>query len=248
MLEIIWVLTICYLCLFILSLKIKDNSIVDVFWGTWFVLVSLMLFFWKNIINIYEIIFIIFFSVWWLRLTYYIWKRKLKSHREDPRYAKWRESWKYFKTRSFFQVYILQGILLLIISTPIFIIFSKNIWLNLYTVLWLIWMIIWIIYETIADIQVKAYIKNTQKAWYIFTGGLYKYSRHPNYLWESIFWLWVSIISLQVNMLGIIGFLVITWLLLFVSGVPLKEERYKTKKNWQEYSQNTPKFIPNYFK
>jgi len=248
MLEVIWVLSLCYLSLFFLSLKIKDNSIVDVFWGTGFVIVAIMLFFQQNNINIYEIIFMMLFSIWWMRLTYHIWKRKLYVSGEDSRYAIWRKKWKYFKIRSFFQVYLLQWVLLLIISTALFVIFSSGISGNIFTYFGIIFMIVWWLYEVISDMQLKQYILSKVEKNKIFTWGLYKYSRHPNYLWESIFWFWISIISLQNSISGIISFLIITGLLLFVSWVPLKEERYKKKDNWGEYSKKTPKFMPKYFK
>lgn len=57
--------------------------------------------------------------------------------------------------------------------------------------------------------------------------GLYRYSRHPNYFGESVFWLGISLISLSFSYYGMIGWIVITVLLLFVSGVPLQEVRYE---------------------
>lgn len=245
--EVIIILWLCYLVLFWISLKIKDNSIVDVFWWTWFVLLAWILFFQSDINNIYSYIFLWVLSLWWLRITYYIWKRKLKFHEEDPRYAKWRNIWKSFKIRSFFQVYLLQWILLLTISIPIILIFSNEIIGNTLFYIWIILMLIWISYESIADYQVKKYLEWPHEKNMIFTWGLYRFSRHPNYLGESIFWLWVSIISLQISILWMLWFIVITFLLLFVSWVPMKEQSYKNKKNWKEYSKNTPKFIPNYF-
>ena len=245
--TVILLLSLCYIVLFLISLKIKDNSIVDVFWWTWFVIVAWLLFFISDVNTLYSIVFIVLLSIWWLRLTYHIWMRKLSSDKEDPRYAKWRDEWKYFKTRSFFQVYLLQEVLLLAISTPIFFIFSEQISGNIFFYFGIITMVIWIIYESVADYQIKNYIINTQEKNMIFTWGLYRYSRHPNYLWESIFWLWVSIMSLQVSILWLLWFIFITFLLLFVSWVPLKEERYKKKKNWEEYSSKTPKFIPNFW-
>lgn len=246
--EIIFTLWLCYFVLFLVSLKIKDNSIVDVFWGTGFLIFAGILFFSQEFLNIYEIVFFTIFCIWWIRLTYHIGKRKLFSKKEDPRYAGWRQDWTYFKTRSFFQIYVLQMVLLLIISTPVYFIFQQEISANIFTILWIILMISGVIYEAVADYQLKKYLQNTSEKNKVFTGWLYKYSRHPNYFWESIFWLWISIISLQNSLFWIVWFLVITILLLFVSGVPLQEKRHKKKDNWEEYSQKTPKFIPNFFK
>jgi steroid 5-alpha reductase family enzyme len=245
--EIIWILTLCYLFLFFLSLRIKDNSIVDIFWWTGFVIVALMLFFQQNSISIHETIFIILFCIWWMRLTYHIWKRKFYIAWEDSRYAVWRKQWKYFKLRSFFQVYLLQAVLLMVISTALFVIFSIGVYGNMFTYIWIIFMVVWFLYEFISDLQLKKYVLSKQEKNKIFTKWLYKYSRHPNYLWESVFWLWVSIMWLQNSILSLISFIVITGLLLFVSWIPLKEERYKKKDNWEEYSKKTPKFLPNVF-
>lgn len=246
--EIIVTLWICYFILYVISLKIKDNSIVDVFWGTGFVIFATILFFSQNNHNLLEIVFFLIFCIWWIRLTYHIGKRKLFSKKEDPRYAGWRQEWKYFKTRSFFQIYVLQMCLLLIISIPIYFIFQDGISGNISTILGIIIMIFWVSYEALADAQLKKYLQTTQEKNKVFTGGLYKYSRHPNYFGESVFWLGISIISLQNSLFGMVWFLVITILLLFVSWVPLQEKRHKRKDNWKEYSSETPKFIPNFFK
>lgn len=248
MTEIIFTLWLCYLFLFFISLKIKDNSIVDVFWGTGFLIFAGILFFSQENRNIFEIIFFTIFCIWWARLTYHIGKRKLFSKKEDPRYAGWRQEWKYFKTRSFFQIYVLQMLLLLVISTPVYFIFQDQISGNIYTLLGIMVMIFGVSYEALADAQLKKYLQNTHEKNKVFTWGLYKYSRHPNYFGESVFWLWISIISLQNSFIWIIWFLIITILLLFVSWVPLQEKRHKKKDNWEEYSQKTPKFIPNFFK
>ena len=82
-----------------------------------------------------------------------------------------------------------------------------------------------LIFETIADLQLKEFLK-IKKPGQIFTTGLYRYSRHPNYFGESVFWLGVSLVALPFSYLGLIGWIVITFLLLYVSGVPLQEARY----------------------
>ncbi len=242
--EVLLIILILYLILFIISIRIKDNSIVDIFWWTWFVIISLYLFFTNQTFEVTKILTILLITYWWGRLTYYIWSRKLKEKWEDPRYANWRKEWKYFYTRSFFQVFMLQMWLMFLISFPIYYIFSGN-EINLYLfVVWFLVSIIWLIFEVLADIQVKKYIKENWKTWKVFTWWLYKYSRNPNYFWESTFWLWLSIIWASVSLFSFIWYFVITFLLLFVSWVPLKEKRQSRKENWQEYKQKTNKFFP----
>ena len=247
MLEVLWVLSACYLLLFWIAYKIQDNSIVDVFWWAWFLIVSATLLLQNSIFWLAQILTFVLILTWSLRIIISIWSKKLQVKREDKRYAIWRKKWKYFYTRSFFQVYLLQMVLLILVATPLFIIFSSQT-SNQAAVSIVWWIIAWVglIYESIADYQLKKYLSNAPAKNTIFSEWLWQYSRHPNYLWESVFWLWISIISLQYSLWWIIWFLLITALLLFVSGVPPKEKRYKTKSNWKTYKK-TPLFIPNFF-
>jgi steroid 5-alpha reductase family enzyme len=100
-----------------------------------------------------------------------------------------------------------------------------------------------LIFEAIADRQLADFVKN-KKPGEIFTTGLYRYSRHPNYFGESIFWLGISLISLPYSYWGSVSFVVISFLLLFVSGVPLQEARYAGRANWEEYKSRTSVFFP----
>lgn len=186
--------------------------------------------------------------IWGIRLASHIGFRKFLERKEDPRYAKWREEWWngiYFYIRSFLQVYILQMLLLLVVATAIIIV-------NLYaTVIYNSWItyigvsiaLFWLVFESVADRQLAEFIK-IKKPGEIFTTGLYQYSRHPNYFGESMFWLGISLISMQYSIIGLISWIVITILLLFVSGVPLQEARYAGRPNWEEYKARTSVFIP----
>jgi steroid 5-alpha reductase family enzyme len=249
MIEILFLLFLCYIWLFITSIVIKDNSIVDVFWWIWFLIISSALIYQNQIFEISQIVtyFLIFF--WSLRISASILRKKLKHKTEDTRYAVWRDEWKYFYTRSFFQVYLLQMFLLVLVAIPLFVIFvweESNVYINFF---WVIVSTFGLIYETIADIQVQKYIdsKNKKKNT-IFTGWLWKYSRHPNYFWEIFFWFGITIISIQFSFYWWIWFFVIGFLLLFVSWIPLKEKSYKNKINYEEYIEKTPIFIPKYKK
>lgn len=233
-----------YLFLFWISIRIKDNSIVDIFWWTGFVIISAYLYFLNNNFDIFHTLVLILISFWWLRLSYYILNRKLKEKKEDRRYNIWRKTWKYFYIRSFFQVYLLQMILMFIISTTIFIIFYWDITNIYFFIFWFLFSIIWLVFEVVSDLQVQEYIKQNWKNNKVFTKWLYKYSRNPNYFWESLFWFWLSIIWLSISIFSLVWFITITLLLLFVSWVPLKEKRQSSKDNRESYKNQTSIFIP----
>ena len=248
MIDILLILLLLYILLFLLSIFLQDNSIVDVFWGTWFVLIALLSYsIWEQKSMLQHLV-TLFIVIWWSRLSYYIFLKKLLHKWEDTRYARWRKEWKYFYVRSFFQVYILQGILLLIIAAPIFIVnFSTAVSSSVFiTVFWCVLALGWLLYEVIADRELS-HFKKTKQAWEILSIGLRKYSRYPQYFWESVFWLGICILASQVSLFAFIGWGMITFLLCCVSGVPLLEKRYEGNKKYAEYSKKTPIFIPNFF-
>jgi len=98
-------------------------------------------------------------------------------------------------------------------------------------------------FEVIGDAQLKRHIKKRTHT--LMTSGLWKYTRHPNYLGEAFLWWGLYIIVL----LGagpwylIISPIAITYVLYFIS-TPLLEQRMKQRDGWEEYSLKTNKFIP----
>lgn len=253
---ILLTLLISYTLLFLYSLRIRDNSIVDVFWGFWFMIIVVLSWL-QSEQGIAQYVVTGLVLLWGIRLTSHIGFRKLREGKEDPRYAKWREEWGsggYFVVRSFLQVYMLQMLLMLVVAMPILMV-------NLYAgqnphsplsqggieqtllIIGIIIALSGLVFETIADLQLREFLK-IKKPGQIFTTGLYRYSRHPNYFWESMFWLGVSLIALPFSYFAIIGWIVITFLLLFVSGVPLQEVRYAGRPEWEEYKSRTSVFVP----
>lgn len=257
MTSILLTLLISYILLFIFSIKIRDNSIVDVFWGFGFMMIA-GLSFWDSSRQLPQMVITGLVFLWGIRIVSHIGFRKLREYKEDPRYAKWREEWGsgwYFYVRSFLQVYLLQMVLLFVIATPILVV---NLWFwhtengllhsrgwqeNIFLIFWIIFAFCGLVFEFIADRQLAAFIQ-IKKPGEIFTSGLYRYSRHPNYFWESMFWLGISLISLPFSYYGLISWFVITFLLLFVSGVPLQEVRYAGRPDWEEYKRKTSVFVP----
>lgn len=256
MIIIFLTLLISYAFLFLYSLRIHDNSIVDVFWGFGFMIIALLSWF-QSEQRIVQYVVTGLVLLWGIRLTSHIGFRKLREGKEDPRYAKWREEWGsgwYFMVRSFLQVYILQMLLMLVVAMPILVVnvYSEQnpptplvmgAFEQIFLIIAIIIALSGLVFETIADLQLREFIK-IKKPGQIFMTGLYRYSRHPNYFWESMFWFGVSLITLPFSYLGLLGWVTITCLLLFVSGVPLQESRYAGRSEWEEYKKKTSIFVP----
>ncbi len=225
MYEAIFFLIISYVILFAFSLKLRDNSIVDIFWWTWFVWIALITLFVNNTFFLPQVLLTLLITGWWVRLTLNILSKKIPYKWEDRRYAGWRKEWTYFKTRSFFQVFVLQWILMLLISLPILLLNSESGFDTAFwaTFIWGLVALFWLLYEARADAELAGFIKN-KKEWDILVSWLRMFHRFPQYFWESVFWLWICIIASQVSLWVFISWIVITWLVRFVSGVPPMEE------------------------
>jgi steroid 5-alpha reductase family enzyme len=118
----------------------------------------------------------------------------------------------------------------------------------------IVWLVGWI-YEVIADQQKTAFNKDPQNAGQFINVGVWKQSRHPNYVGELVLWTGITIIAAPVyqgsQWLALITPVFVYWLLNKVSGVNLLEER--ADKKWghdpayQAYKKDTPIFFPKFF-
>ncbi|MFO7711285.1 MAG: DUF1295 domain-containing protein [Candidatus Woesearchaeota archaeon] len=238
--EIIFGLSISYFILFILSVALRDNSIADIFWGLGFLQVTIHALIESQTRSPAQIILFVIILAWSTRIVFYIVAKKTRV--EDRRYREWREQWKYVHLRSFFQIYVLQAALLLVIAIPIFMI-NISPQVSWFFLLGSVIAFGGLIYETAADIQLRRFVKRKKKGEFM-QQGLWKYSRHPNYFGESVFWLGISLMAFNVSAIALISWLTITLLLRFVSGVPLAEKRYLHDKQFQRYRRKTPAMIP----
>ncbi len=238
---------IYFTAFFIIAQIIKNNSIVDIGWGFGFILIALYTFFFSEIITVKSGLVTILVLIWGSRLTYHILKRNWGKP-EDFRYAKWRKEWgNWLFIRGFFQIFMLQGLLMLIIASPIiFINYSHQTGLHFWDYLGAAIWITGFLFESIGDYQLALFIKKPENKGEIMKYGLWKYTRHPNYFGEATMWWGIYIVALSLPnaFWFIISPLTITILLLYVSGVPMLEKKFADNPKFQEYARETPKFFP----
>lgn len=242
------IVILLYFCIgYFIGRALKNNGIVDILWGLGFVITTVYLVFMYGIKNNATLIILGIITLWGIRLSLRIYFRN-KGKKEDFRYAKWREEWgKYVNVRAFFQIYMLQALVMFVMMLPIYYIVSTNRTPNYYilSVGSLIWLIGYI-FEVVGDYQLDKFKKNIQEKGKIMKKGLWRYTRHPNYFGEATMWWGIFIISYSIaqNIFAIISPILITYLLLFVSGVPLLEKRYEGNKEFEKYKKETNKFFP----
>jgi steroid 5-alpha reductase family enzyme len=232
---------------FIIAQIKKDNSIVDIAWGLGFILVAFLSLKLNQNYGIQQRLVAILVLIWGIRLSVHIFFRNL-GRGEDFRYKNWRDQWgNKAILYSFLKVFMLQGLVLTIVAYPIMLINSYPI--NRFNALVIIGFIIWLtgfLVESIGDYQLYRFKKNPENKGKIMKSGLWRYTRHPNYFGESLIWWGIFLIVLPApyGWTTIISPILMTFLLVKVSGKPMLEEKYSDNPEYQEYQRNTSGFIP----
>ncbi len=232
---------------YIVSLIKKDSGIVDIGWGLGFVFIAITTLVMGKNLYLKQILITILILLWGMRLAVYIFFRN-RGKAEDWRYKKWRDDWgKNFALRAYFQIFMLQGLFMFIISTPIILVNSSDIeTLSLFDVLGTLIWTFGFIFETLGDLQLYQFKKDANNKGKIMKSGVWKYTRHPNYFGEVTMWWGIFLIALPLSngIFTIISPILITFLLLKVSGIPLLEKKYKGNKEYEEYKKITSVFFP----
>ena len=232
---------------FLISLVKKRNDVADVAWGLGFVLLAWVSFYLSGATGQRELMVCLLVSTWGLRLAWHIYGRN-KGKAEDYRYQKWRKEWgKSFYLRSYLQVYLLQGALLFMIVLPVLLI-NKNSATSLGLIDYM-GLSVWLIgfyFEAVGDTQLARFTKDPANKGKLMQHGLWAYTRHPNYFGEVALWWGIWLISLSVpnGLFTIVGPLTITFLILYVSGIPMLEIKMEENPEFAEYKRRTSKFLP----
>lgn len=233
---------------FVLAMVRKDNSLADVAWGLGFVMTALITSSSSPTWPVRKVLANALVLAWGLRLFIYISLRKRKKG-EDFRYAEWRRKWaRFFALRSYLQVFLLQGLFMLVVGLPVVIINADRqaATLNGLDILGAGLWLLGFFFESVADAQLLRFKKEPANRGRVMTSGLWKYSRHPNYFGESLMWWGLSLVALSAanGLLAVLSPALITFLLLKVSGVPLLERRYAGNPEFEAYAGRTSVFIP----
>ncbi len=233
--------------LFLLSVLVKRNDIADIAWGAGIFLVALISYITGPQTTV-TVLLTTIAGLWGMRLALRIFFRNLKKG-EDFRYKQWRDTWgKWFYLRSLFQVYLFQGLLMIVIGYPFIhaAVYGADSQLGILSVLGVAVWCVGYFFEVVSDYQLDVFIKNPTNKGAVMDQGLWQYSRHPNYFGEVTMWwgVWLITLSLPFGIFTIISPLVITFLILEVSGIPMLEKKFAGNPKFEEYKKRTSVFIP----
>ncbi len=232
------------------SVRLGNAGIVDPFWGLGFVLV--VVFYALNIPlrHLHQWLVMVLVSLWGLRLFIYLFLRNYGKE-EDYRYRQFRANYgihRYWWV-SFFQVFMLQGVLLAFISVTLLggmyghsVAPNSALWMVLGVLLWLIGFL----FETVGDYQMAQFKKDPLSKGKVMDKGLWRYTRHPNYFGDTMVWWGYACFAIYNGLyLTIAGSLVMTFLIVKISGVAMLEKNLITRRQgYEEYMMKTSAFFP----
>jgi len=231
----------------LLSLLSQDVSIVDVFWGIGFVLVAGISVSLVDSTPPRAWLLAGLTFLWGLRLAGYLGWRKFGKP-EDYRYRALRESYGHkFWIISLFLVFGLQGGLIWLISWPLQVApFGSGEWNGLDIVGMILWTI-GFLFEAVGDFQMARFKADPANKGRLFSGGLWRYTRHPNYFGDFLVWWGLALLAFSGGAPWwiIISPLTISFLLIRVSGVTLLEKSLQSRtQGYEEYMRRTSSFFP----
>lgn len=235
--------------LWLVSVAVKDASIVDVFWGPGFALVAWTCAWTRDFqLDAGQWLLVALVTVWALRLGLYLGWRNLGKG-EDRRYAAMREGvGEWFWLVSLGTVFGLQGVLMYVISTPIqTALLGPGGGVGLLAMLGALVWLVGLVFEAVGDAQLARFKADPDNAGAVMDRGLWRYTRHPNYFGDFTVWwgLFLVAAGLGAPWWTVVAPVIMSILLMRVSGVPLLERSLKQRRpGYEDYVRRTSAFFP----
>lgn len=230
----------------LLSIKLRDVSIVDIAWGLGFVVIAWVAFATGDGDAGRRTLLAVLVTIWGLRLAGYIGRRKLRHPGEDSRYGEWRKKWgDRFWIVSLVNVFLLQAVLVWIVSLPVQGASARDAdlsWLDGAGVaLWAVGLF----FEGVGDAQMARFKADPSNRGKVMDHGLWRLTRHPNYFGDFCVWWGIGLIALSSGAWwSLIGPAVVTLLLTRVSGKDHLERSMSQRPSYAEYVARTSGFFP----
>lgn len=234
--------------LWLWSVKLKNASIIDPFWGTGFVILAFY-FLYETGLNPRSILLTALVSIWGLRLSIFLLIRNM-GHGEDYRYQNFRKDYgpERYWWFSFFQVFLLQGILMCLVAFPLLgtMIVQPSGPLGMWDILVVILWAIGLAFEAGGDYQLNKFKKESSNKGKVLDTGFWRYTRHPNYFGDAVIWWSYGLFAIiSGSYWTIIGAVIMNFLIVKVSGVSMLERTLKTSKpQYADYIARTNSFFP----
>ena len=232
----------------VISVMIKNASIVDIVWGLGFVVVAWTVRLTVDGDDARQNLLTLLVTLWGLRLALYLGKRNI-GHGEDFRYVLMRRKHgARFPIVSLYTVFAFQGALMWVVSLPVQLGQADDgVPVGPLAVIGVLLWVVGFVFETVGDAQLARFKKDPANAGKVMDKGLWSLTRHPNYFGDAVQWWGIGIVAAEAGSaaVGLIGPVVMTFLLTRVSGVPMLEHSMaKRRPGYEGYVRRPSAFVP----
>ena len=237
---------ILFTALWAVSLRQHNCSIADVAWGPGILLIGLVYYFTSDGRTLRAHLTLALLAIWAIRLATHLYFR-MRLQGEDFRYVKWRDDYDHWWLVSYVKIFLLQAVVGWIISLPIYfaIVSVAPASLTILDYLGILLFVAGMVFEGLGDEQLRRFRADRANRGKVLDTGLWRYTRHPNYFGEALVWWGFGVIGVATGGLpGLLGPAIMTYLLLYVSGVALLESTLIEKAGYVQYVGRTPAFLP----
>lgn len=230
---------------FVFSLIFKNASVYDPYWSVQpiVILVGFALF---EKLNLIKVVVLIVVCLWGVRLTAnwaYTFKNLLH---QDWRYTMLCEKTKkFYPIINFLGIHLFPTIVVYLCILPAVILITSSATGNVFSYIFISVSVLAVVLQCVADCQMHYFKKHRVDENFIRI-GLWKYSRHPNYLGEILMWWGVglcSVFTMQANWFLLLGAVVNNLMFLFVS-IPMADKKQSKKEGFEQYSKETNMLLP----
>lgn len=241
-----------FVLLWMLSVRLRDVSIVDALWGPAFSVAPITTLLLDGAMSPRRLLVLSLVMIWGTRLGLHLLVRN-HGKPEDYRYAQMRtDHGESFALRSLVTVFLLQAVLVIVISMPLTAVFQSHGPTTIGVLDWIAAsiVILGVSIEAVADAQLTRFRRDPSQRGKVLDTGLWRYSRHPNYFGDAVVWCGFGLFGVAgasgAWWLGsIVGPLVMLLFLLRVSGVRLLEKTIVERRpEYAQYIDQTSAFVP----
>jgi steroid 5-alpha reductase family enzyme len=235
--------------LWMIGRRIDNYAVVDVGWSYSFALVALLYLFLGQDFTARALLITAAVVLWSLRLGTHLYLNRIKGRPEEGRYQRLRQIWAdnlEFKFLIFFQM---QALSVVVLSLPFLLVaLDPSGSLGIVEIAAITLGVIAIGGEGVADQQLHRFISKPENKGKVCKQGLWRYSRHPNYFFESLIWVAFALLAVksQFGWLAFLSPLIIWFLIIRVTGIPPTEAQSLRGKGdaYRQYQRETSAFFP----
>lgn len=228
---------------YLISLRIKNTSIIDVFWGLSFFVFAVVF---GNLFanTTLQFLSVILIGMAGLRLGVFLFWTRIRHSKKDPRYTELEKKWGFSKLKTLGHFYLQASlqIPLCFVLVPLF--YETTQMTSLHWIISVVF-IIGLLGQTVADWQLFSFKRENKDS--VCRKGLWNFSRHPNYFFEWIMWSSLALLSYQSNYIGIALLSPLTiWVITRYMTGPYTEKLSLIKRpvEFKRYQNDVPFILP----